>query len=184
MTKRKTALAIAGSLRSNSYNYQLLEELGKRSAEHFDMVFFNDLATIPMFNEDLKPIDQRPPAITAMLEKVEAADIIILATPEYCVSIPGVLKNLLDWISVDRSLEHKPVGILGGTTGVWGTRDAQAHLRQILLSMGANTMPRPNVFVNDIENQLAELKANKPTQTAKRLQAFGKALGDWTNQMT
>ncbi len=156
MKKSPKFLGLAGSLRQASYNFQLLEALKAVGEGTVELELYTGLPEIPLFNEDLRPLEGRPKAVNDLCAQIEAADGLVIATPEYCQSVPGVLKNVLDWISISKALDEKPVAILGGTTGVWGTRYAQASLRHTLVSIGSFTMQRPMVFVNDIKNQLGQ----------------------------
>jgi len=172
-------LGLAGSLREASYNFQLLEALKKAGAGTIDLELYIDLPAIPLFNEDLRPIEKRPAAVIDLCAQIEAADGLVIATPEYSQSVPGVLKNVLDWISISKALDEKPVAILGGTTGVWGTRYAQASLRHTLVSIGSHTMQRPMVFVNDIKNPLPNESQPISPQLEQRLIAFAKGMRKW-----
>ncbi|WP_299346887.1 NADPH-dependent FMN reductase [uncultured Maritalea sp.] len=173
-------LGIAGSLRQNSYNFQLLEALQKSTTqEQIDLEIYQGLSTIPLFNEDMRPVEKRPAAVLNLCEKIENVDGVVIATPEYAQSVPGVLKNLLDWISISPALNEKPVAILGGTTGVWGTRYAQASLRHTLVAMGAFTMQRPMVFVNDIKSQLPTPDQPISPDLEQRLDAFAHGMKKW-----
>jgi chromate reductase len=142
-------LGIAGSLRRGSYNRLLL----RAAAERFPRVeVYDALASIPLFNED---IENEPIAsVTALRERVETADGILIATPEYNWSIPGVLKNAIDWLSRPprEVLARKKVAIIGASGGTWGTRLAQAALRQTLTATEAIVMPAPALFVARAEN--------------------------------
>lgn len=182
MKRRIKTLAIAGSARKDSYNLRLLTELKNQAPAALDFTFFDQFAHLPMFNEDFAAPENRPEIVNRLNKRIADADLVVIATPEYCRSIPGILKNLLDWASIERSFHDKPVGILGGTTGVWGTRDAQAHLHQILAAMGAMPMQRPNVFVNEIHNQLAQIKAGETTKLSQRLSHFAQALCAWSER--
>jgi chromate reductase, NAD(P)H dehydrogenase (quinone) len=136
-------LGIAGSLRAGSLNRRLLES----AAEYLPLDITDALGAVPLFNEDLERA--LPPGVRRLREEVRSADGLLIATPEYNHSIPGVLKNALDWLSrpaPDRVLAGKRVAILGVTTGRWGTRLAQAHLRQVLTATECVVMPAPAIY--------------------------------------
>jgi chromate reductase len=135
-----SVLGISGSLRRDSHNTRLLraaaglvEELGG------DFEVFDGLRSIPPFDED-EDIGDGPPAVVRLREAIDSADAILFATPEYNSSIPGVLKNAVDWASRPRNespLRNKPVAVIGASTGLFGAVWAQAELRKVLGSAGA-----------------------------------------------
>jgi chromate reductase len=121
---------------------------------------YHDLSTIPQFNEDLEyggGAALEP--VLRLRRAVVAADGLLIATPEYSNSIPGVLKNVLDWLSrsePDEPLVGKPVAIVGATSGSWGTRYAQAALRQVLFATHSQVQARPGVYVRDAGTKFVE----------------------------
>lgn len=142
---------LAGSLRRTSWNRRLLQAATTQSSAtlHLDI---HALSAVPLFNEDLEqsaPVG--PDGVRALRATIAAADGLIVATPEYSHAMPGVLKNALDWLSRDgpagEVLAGKPVAVLGASSGPWGTRLAQASLRQVLHACGALVMPTPTLFV-------------------------------------
>ena len=140
-------LAIAGSLRKASFNRMLV----RIAAEVAPMPvrIFDDLASIPLFNEDIE--DPEPLAVRRLRDEVAAADGLLISTPEYNWSMPGVLKNAIDWLSRPprEVLIAKPIAIIGASGGRWGTRLAQAALRQVLTATESLVMPAPAMFVRD-----------------------------------
>jgi len=147
-------LAIAGSLRRDSYNRALLQAAASLAPPALSIECFDSLADVPMFDEDLEAEgpDRDPAGVIALRRRVRAADALLIATPEYNQSVPGVLKNAIDWLSRERPenvLAGKPVAILGTTAGRWGTRLAQAALRHTLYATEAEVMPAPSVFLAD-----------------------------------
>lgn len=144
-------LAVAGSLRSGSLNRRLLTVAGELAPPGLEMLVFGDLAGVPLFDEDLEGAHPSGPGSVATLRGlVRAADGLLLATPEYNQSVPGVMKNLVDWLSRPDDaavLADKPAAIIGATTGPWGTRYAQKELRHALTAAGAIVMPQPMFFL-------------------------------------
>lgn len=144
-------LAIAGSLRSDSYNRRLLDAARLAAADRFVVTVYDALASIPMFSEDLEATtDANPGPVRELRDLVAAADGLLVATPEYNQSLPGVMKNVVDWLSrpgPDEVLDRKPIAIVGATTGPWGTRYAQKELRHVLAATGAYVMPQPMLFL-------------------------------------
>lgn len=132
-------VALVGSLRKNSYNLNLVQSIKERYVNKFDLSVA-DLGALPHYNQDdeLNP----PESVAAFKKQIAEADAVIIATPEYNWSIPGVLKNALDWASrVDKVLVNKPVLVVGATMGSLGTIRAQLHLREILTGMQARLLP-------------------------------------------
>lgn len=134
-------LAIVGSLRKKSYNMQLARTMQERYRGKFNMDIA-DLGSLPFFNEDEE--NNPPQAVKDFKEAIASADGVFFMTPEYNWSIPGVLKNALDWTSrVDKVFINKPVMVLGVTPGMLGTVRAQMHLREILSSSGVQAKILP-----------------------------------------
>lgn len=156
MNKNYKILAFAGSLREKSYNKLLLKAVLENLPLDVEMEVF-DLATIPMYNQD---IETQPPSDVVLLkQKISEADMVMIATPEYNYSIPGVLKNALDWISRPSNqnpLSKKPVGILGASTGNFGTIRAQYQLRQVGVSLNMNVLNRPEILVSAASKKFDE----------------------------
>lgn len=138
-------VGICGSLRRRSYNRALLVSAAGEVPSHafLDLVGIHD---IPLFDEDLPT----PDAVLRIRERIRAADGLVLACPEYNGGMTGVLKNLLDWLSyphADSVLRHKPVAILGASTGMLGTARAQGQLRAVLGLCGSRVVLAPEVLV-------------------------------------
>jgi chromate reductase len=131
-------LGICGSLREGSYNRQLLLAAAQLLPDEVEFSIFEGLSTIPPFNED----DEASPAapVLAWREAILAADALIFATPEYNYSIPGQLKNAVDWASrptATAALLNKPTAVIGASTSLFGAVWAQAELRKSLAAAGA-----------------------------------------------
>ena len=146
-------LGIAGSLRRESFNRRLLRAAAERAPAGMRVSVYDELGLVPPFNEDLETAAREPlDAVRRLRRQVASADGVLIATPEYNWSMPGVLKNAIDWLSradPDDVLVGKPVAIIGASAGRWGTRLAQAALRQVLTSTGSLLLPAPAVFVRD-----------------------------------
>jgi chromate reductase, NAD(P)H dehydrogenase (quinone) len=141
-------LAIAGSLRRGSFNRSLLEAAATLAAPGMRVQLYDQLAAVPLFSEDVEAAGV-PEGVQHLREQVGEADALLIATPEYNQSMPGVLKNAIDWLSrpPDEVLAGKPVAIIGASAGRWGTRLAQSHLRHVLYATEALVMPQPSLFV-------------------------------------
>ena len=132
-------VAIVGSLRKGSYNKQLADTIKERHGQTFGLEIL-DLSLLPHYNQDTE--NNPPESVIDFKRKVKEADGVIIITPEYNWSIPGVLKNALDWLSrVDKVLIGKPVMTAGAATGIMGTIRAQLHLRQILTALQVKLLP-------------------------------------------
>jgi chromate reductase len=145
----KPVLALAGSLRRDSMNRLLLKAAAQVVPEGMTLTVYDDLASVPLFNEDLET-DGGPAGVQRLRGAVAASRGMLIATPEYNHSVPGVLKNSIDWLSrpgPEEVLERKPIALVGVTSGQWGTRLAQAALRQILFATESLVMPESAMFV-------------------------------------
>ncbi|MGJ7910017.1 NADPH-dependent FMN reductase [Neobacillus sp. LXY-1] len=132
-------VAIVGSLRKDSYNRMLAKTIQERYTNQFELEIL-EIGQLPYYDQDI----ENDPAQTVLdfKKKVKEADAVLMLTPEYNWSIPGVLKNALDWLSrVDKVLVGKPVLTAGAATGIMGTLRAQLHIRQILAGMQVNLFP-------------------------------------------
>jgi chromate reductase len=133
-------LGISGSLRRDSHNTRLLRAAGEiAESEGAEFELFDGLREIPPYDED-DDSGEGPEAVARLREAIAGADAILFATPEYNSSIPGVLKNAVDWASRPRgeaALLNKPAAVIGASTGMFGAVWAQAELRKVLGSAGA-----------------------------------------------
>jgi chromate reductase, NAD(P)H dehydrogenase (quinone) len=173
-------LGIAGSLRRNSFNRAALRVAKALVPEDGTLDVF-ELDGIPGFNEDE---EKNPPAtIVELKKKVRAADAILFVTPEYNYSIPGVLKNAIDWASRpygDSAWEGKPVAVMGASIGTLGTARAQYHLRQCFVFLNMLPMNRPEVMISNAAERF-DAVGNLKDETAKKLIAqLLRGLIDWT----
>ena len=136
-------LGISGSLRDDSYNTQLLRSAGELiEAEGADFLVYDELKQIPPYDQD-EDVDAGPEAVARLRAAVAAADAVLFSTPEYNSSIPGVLKNAVDWLSrplTTNPLRNKPVAVIGASTGMFGAVWAQAELRKVLAATGARVI--------------------------------------------
>jgi len=136
-------LGISGSLRRDSHNRRLLRVAADLLPPGVELVEFDGLKTVPPFDSDDEHFPQ--PAVLAWHQAVAEADALLFATPEYNSSIPGVLKNAVDWASrpkVAAPLANKPAAVIGASTGMFGAVWAQAELRKVLGATGARVIDR------------------------------------------
>jgi|SRR5581483_3242604 len=132
-------LAISGSLRRGSHNASLLRAAGELLPPTDELVVWDGLRDVPPYDED-DDGEPAPAPVAALRDAVAAADAVLIATPEYNHSIPGALKNALDWASrplATNVFRNKPVAVIGSSTGMFGAVWAQAELRKVLAAMGA-----------------------------------------------
>jgi chromate reductase len=137
-------LGISGSLRRDSHNTELLRAAATLLPSGVEFELYEGLRAIPPYDEDVRAIEEAA-AVTHLKERIAAADAVLFATPEYNHSIPGQLKNAMDWVSrplADTPLKGKPVAVIGASTGMFGAVWAQAELRKVLGAIGAKVIDR------------------------------------------
>ena len=161
-------LGIAGSLRKGSYNRAALRAAQQLAPDGAALEIF-ELEGLPLFNADNeKPL---PAKVAELKAKIRSADAILFVTPEYNYSVPGVLKNAIDWGSRpygDNAWEHKPVAIMGASPGMLGSARAQYHLRQVFVFLNVHAINQPEVMIaNAAQNFDAE--GNLTNETTKNL---------------
>src|SRR5215216_5054796 len=135
-------LGISGSLRADSYNTKLLRAAAELLPREVDFEQWSDLKAVPPYDED-DDVQPGPPAVAALKAAIAEADAVLFATPEYNASIPGVLKNALDWVSrppKSNQLRNKTVAVVGASTGAFGAVWSQAELRKVLATIGARVL--------------------------------------------
>ena len=167
-------LGICGSMRKASLNRALLEAVAETLPAHARMTQVDSI-DLPIFNSDLED----PPAVVQLKAAIAAADGVVFGVPEYNYSIPGGLKNALDWIS--RPPEHsplrgKPIGIVGAATGMSGTIRAQAHLRQMLLFSDSPCLSQPEVLIPRAHERFDAQGQLTDASTRTLLVKFGAAM--------
>lgn len=183
-----SVLGIPGSLRRGSFNRKLLEAAQRLAPDDLNVAIF-DLQDVPLYDRDVEA-EGDPPGVTALKNAIREADAVVIATPEYQHSVPGVLKNALDWASrppSDPPLRHKPIAIVGATVGRYGTARAQMHLREVLAYNAAMVLQRPEVMVAKA-NEAFDEDGRLVDEGAKRflgemlasLAAWSRHVGGWT----
>jgi chromate reductase len=141
-------LGISGSLRRDSYNSALLRAAAERLPGGVDFVSFDRLAEIPAYDGDLEE-GETPAAVADLREAMREADAVLISTPEYNSSIPGALKNALDWASRpagESALMGTPAAVIGASTGMFGAVWAQAETRKVLGALGGRVLEREFPF--------------------------------------
>jgi chromate reductase len=135
-------LGISGSLRRDSHNTSLLRAAAEAAGPDVELELYDGLKQIPPYDED-DDVHPRPPSVARLNEAITSADAVLFSTPEYNSSIPGQLKNAIDWVSrpvATNALRNKPVAVVGASTGGFGAVWAQAELRKVLSALGARVL--------------------------------------------
>jgi chromate reductase len=141
-------LAVSGSLRSDSWNRKVLENAAALLPAGTELELYEGLKAIPPYDE-VDDVDPAPAAVASIRDAIAGADAILFATPEYNSSIPGQLKNAIDWVSrplATNPLRNKPVAVVGASTGAFGAVWAQAELRKVLAAVGARVVEEGVAF--------------------------------------
>ena len=135
-------LGISGSLRRDSHNTSLLRAAAEEAGLHVELELYDGLKDVPPYDQD-DDVPPRPASVSRLTSAIADADAVLFATPEYNASIPGQLKNAIDWISrppATNVLRNKPVVVIGASTGAFGAVWAQAELRKVLAALGARVL--------------------------------------------
>jgi len=178
-----TVLGIAGSLRMSSLNRAVLRAAQALAPEGVRVEIF-DLEGIPVYNQDH---EMSPPArVTELKARVRAADAILFVTPEFNYSIPGVLKNAIDWGSRpygDSCWQGKPVAVMGASPSPFGTARAQYHLRQCFVFLDMLPLNKPEVMISGAPQKFDAAGNLTDEQTKKLIQDQLAALAAWTRKL-
>ncbi|HEX8206389.1 MAG TPA: NADPH-dependent FMN reductase [Solirubrobacteraceae bacterium] len=137
-------LGLSGSLRRDSHNRKLLRAAAEQLPSGARLAVWDHLGELPHYDQDLD-VAPAPPAVRQLRDAIAAADALLISTPEYNHSIPGGLKNALDWASrpfANNALRGKPVAVVGTSTGLFGAVWAQAETRKVLKAIGAEVVER------------------------------------------
>ena len=179
MSEKIKVLAFAGSLRKGSYNKALIRAAVELSPQNVVIEVF-DLEGIPPFNQEFEATP--PQRVKEFKDKIRAADALLIATPEYNYSIPGVLKNAIDCASrpkADTPLEGKPVAIMSASTGRFGGARAQYHLRQSFIFLNMQPVNRPEVMLSDALHNVDADGNVTNEQTRQLIRQLLEALAAW-----
>ena len=183
MNKPITILGIAGSLRRQSFNRSALRAARQLVPEGVTLDIF-ELDGIPGFNQDE---EQNPPAKVVELKKrIRAAEALLFVTPEYNYSIPGVLKNAIDWASRpygDSAWSGKPAAIMGASVGNIGTARAQYHLRQVFVTLNIFTINQPEVMIGNAAERFDAQGNLTDDKTKDLIRKLLHALAEWTERI-
>ena len=182
-SKKIRILGIPGSLRKSSYNKLALKAAIELAPDNAQIEIF-DIEGIPPFNQDL---EQDPPQrVREFKRKIREADALLVATPEYNYSIPGVLKNTIDWASRpygDNAFDDKPVAVMGASIGMIGTARAQYHLRQSFVFLNMHPLNHPEVMISFAPEKFDEKGNLKDEHTIENIRKLLLALIEWTQRL-
>ena len=144
----KKVIAIVGSLRKQSIHRQLLGHYRELAGEDFQ-IEEGEISEIPLYNQDLEAEGGAPESVTRLAQQIQGSDGVIFFTPEYNYSIPGVLKNALDWLSRSdlKPFHEKKAAIIGASPGNVGTARMQYHLRQVGVFLNIQFLNKPEVMI-------------------------------------
>jgi chromate reductase len=178
-----TILGISGSLRKASFNSMALRAAKSLAPTNTRIEIF-ELSGIPPYNQDE---EEKPPSrVVELKSRVRAADAILFVTPEYNFSIPGVLKNAIDWASRpygDNAWDGKPVAVMGASPSLLGTARAQYHLRQCFVFLNMHPINLPEVMISKAPERF-DSQGNLTDQgTQKLIRQLLERLAEWTNQL-
>ena len=176
-------LGISGSLRKKSYNTAALRAAQQLLPEGVAMETL-DLAAIPIYNDDVRK-QGFPPPVERLRGKIAVADAVLIVTPEYNYSVPGMLKNAIDWASrpPNQPFDGKPVAIMGASPGVIGTARAQYHLRQSFVFLNACVLNKPEVMIGSAATRFDAQGNLTDEATRGFIKALLVALADWTQRL-
>jgi chromate reductase len=183
MDRPVTILGFAGSLRKNSYNKAILRAAYELAPEDAKLEIF-DLEGIPPFNQDSET--RMPAKVKEFKAKIKAADAILIVTPEYNFSVPGVLKNAIDWASRpfgDNSFAGKPVALMSASTGMLGGARAQYHLRQIFVFLDMYPVNKPEVIVPFASQKIGKDGSVTDETTREIIKELLEKLVAWTKKI-
>jgi chromate reductase len=177
-------LGIAGSLRKASYNRAALRAAQQLVPDGATLEIF-DIEGIPGYNEEL--LGTPPQKVKELKEKVRAADAVLFVSPEYNYSVPGVLKNAIDWGSrpaADNCWADKPVAVMGVSTSATGTVRMQYHLRQMCVFLDMHPINKPEVMIGQAAQKF-DVQLNLTDQpTRERIAALLTSLVAWTRRLS
>lgn len=173
-------LGIAGSLRTGSFNQAALRAATSLAPDNAEIEIYG-IDGFPGYNDDL--ISDPPAKVAEFKKKIREADAILFSSPEYNYSIPGVLKNAIDWASRpygDSAWEGKPAAIMGASPGAIGTARMQYHLRQVMVFLNMFPLNRPEVMIGNCTEKFDSQGKLTDENTAEYVRRMLEALVDWT----
>ena len=178
-------LPLLGSLRQGSYNRMVLAAARELAPAGVTILPEPELREIPPYDDDVRESSGFPPAVQALRDAIAAADAVLFVSPEYNYSIPGLLKNAIDWASraPDQPFAGKPVGIMGASGGPAGTARMQYHLRQVLVFVDALPINKPEVMVGTAQSRFDNSGRLTDETTEQFIRDHVAALAAWTRRL-
>jgi len=175
--------AISGSVRKGSYNTALIRAARQLAPEGV-IIARAEIYDIPLYNADLQA-EGFPDSVGKLAATIHAADGVLIATPEYNYSIPGVLKNTIDWLSrlENQPFAGKPIALMGASGGALGTARAQYHLRQVFVFLDGRVMNRPEVFVGTAHSKFDDSGNLTDESTRQFLERYLVSVVNWFGQV-
>ncbi len=180
MESKIKVLGIAGSLRKASYNKSILQNMAELKPENMEIEIY-DIKDIPLYNQDNDGANT-PDAVNNLKDRIYKADGLLIVTPEYNYSLPGVLKNTIDWVSrpaASSPLNMKPLAISGATGGMGGTIRAQMNLRQVCLFTNMMDMKKPELLIRQVHEKFDENRKLIDEPTIEHIKKFLAAFEKW-----
>ncbi len=176
-------LGLVGSLRKASLNRALLRAVGELLPAHVSLTTWDRLGEIPPYDGDVEAKGM-PEPVVSLGAAIKAADALVIATPEYNYSIPGQLKNAIDWVSRGQPapIRGKVLGIVGASMGMSGTMRAQYHLRQCCVFLDMKPMNQPEILLPRAQERFDAEGKLTDGGTRKLLEAFGVSLAAWVER--
>ena len=178
-------LGISGSLRRGSYNSAALRAARELAPIGMAVEPYEGLRDIPPYDEDLRLGQGFPPAVEELRTRIKAADALLIVTPEYNYSVPGVLKNAIDWASrpPEQPFDGKPVAVMGASPGALGTARAQYHLRQMFVFLNGMVLNRPEVMIGQANARFDAEERLTGEKTREFVSTLLIALRDWSERL-
>ena len=183
MADKLTMIGFSGSLRAGSYNTAALRAAQQLAPDGVE-ISIHDISNFPPFNQDE---DAQPPQIgTDLKAAVRAADAVIFSSPEYNYSVPGVLKNAIDWASRpygDSAWDGKPALIMGASPGAIGTARMQYHLRQTMVFLNMHPLNKPEIMISNCASKFDAAGVLTDEKTREHIRKALDALVQWTRRL-
>lgn len=183
MDKKIKILGFGGSLRKDSYSCIVMHEATTVCPKEASYEIFDGLGEFPPFNQDIDPYSV--PIVKQFKEKLKDADALLISTPEYNRSIPGYLKNAIDWASRpygDNSFDGKPAAIMSSSTGMIGGALAQYAMRQTMVFLNVHALNKPEVMISNVAEKVKDNKV-VDEHTKEKIHELMEALIEWTRQL-
>jgi chromate reductase, NAD(P)H dehydrogenase (quinone) len=174
---------LCGSLRQGSLNAAALRA-ARDLAPAGVTVEISEIGDLPLYNDDVR-VAGYPPPVERLRSQLAESEAVLFVTPEYNYSVPGVLKNAIDWASrpPNQPFDGKPAAIMGASPSLLGTARAQYHLRQMLVFLNALPINRPEVFITQANTKFDEAGRLTDEPTREMIKKLLQSLTDWTDRL-